>query len=562
MDPSGICNKIFNSSYWDRKDRSFPQSLLSKITFPFLAIASAGAYALSESPSLFGRMGKRKEAQRKEPPRVEKRLNSSLSKCAAIQPILLAKPQEQKISVTLLPISNAGFKAYSPITLPPVPHKGITVELPNIDEGEFRNTCWLNSIVEFVSAGTEFDSMFIQKSSGSSSSAQAQFRNIISTLRTGVIQSDEFANFHKGQKVECIPLEMYVNFLESLKTLKNPRTDNFFICKEITWRQDAVEYLLAFLDVFKWKPNMIDVPGDGNCLFYSLALAFKSHNIHGSIKNNSNAWADVPTDPSQKSQFNGNGSSTDRQKVLAAGQELREISLNWLQANRSNPEVHTALLSAVTDTEAARGSLLNPTLDQKYAQSIAEKWQGLDQLKYGNKYQNYLKANETLNSLDRRHSSLFKDVQNGTFSKITELENLRQKITFQKQLIIELKQPITQELIKAKLILDKEMDALNEKRDAEKISTYLEKTAQQDFFCGTAQILALSQVFNIPINVIYTDGQIRTFNAKPSHFSVTIAYINGNHFNFVPTRKLLFSEGFETHLENFQANHSIPHSAG
>ncbi|MBA3816908.1 MAG: hypothetical protein H0X29_10405 [Parachlamydiaceae bacterium] len=551
MDPSSMCNKVFNSTYWGRKDTPFPQSLFPKITYPLLVIASLATCALSKSSSLLGHIG-----QRKETPRLEKRLKSSVSQCAAVQSILPA--QQQKISVKLIPVPKDNIKSFQQIALPPVPPEGITVELPIIDEGGFRNTRWLNSILEFVSAGTEFDSILTQKTTYSASNAQAQFRNIVFTLRTGVMQSDEGAYFRKGQKVESIPIEMYANFLVSLKTLKNPRTDQFFINKEFTGRHDAVEYLMAFLEVFKWEPNMIDVPGDGNCLFYSLALAFKSHNVHGSLKNNSNAWANVPLDASQETQFKGNGSSSDKQKVLAAGQELREISLNWLQANRNNPEIHTALLSAVTDTEVARGSLLSSATDQKYVQAIAEKWQALDQLKYGNKYHDYLKASETLNRLERSYIALLKNVQYGAYYKTIELENLSHEIVSLKQLIlIDLKQPLSEEFTKAKLILDKEMDAIIEKRDAEKISAYLEKTAQKDFFCGTAQILALSHVFNTPINVIYTDGQMRTFNAKSGHFPVTIAHVNGNHFTFVPTRKFSLANDFDLHLENFQANHSI-----
>lgn len=286
----------------------------------------------------------------------------------------------------------------------------------------------------------------------------------------------------------------------------------------------------------KYELLKIDVPGDGNCLFYSIALALKFRSIPGPYKN-IDAWALVPTDASQKNQFKGDGSAVDRKKVLRAGQELRDTALNWLQENRSCPEVHIALLSAVTDTEARTS--LDPILDRKYDKLVAEKWQAIDQLKYGDHYQDYLNAKMTLNLLQKDHFALKKFIQNGDLSKIVDLENVNQQIAHQKQLIsIDLKQSFTDDLKKYLSTLEQEMDSIILARDKEKINLYLTQSAEQDFFCGTAQILALSHVYNIPISVIYGDGQTRTFNEKPGQSPIIIAHVGGNHFNFVYPNKL------------------------
>lgn len=134
-------------------------------------------------------------------------------------------------------------------TLPEASLEGIKVGLPNIDDkGGFGNTCWLNSILKFVSSGTEFDSMLTQKIPPEAINAQTQFRNIVSTLRTGITPD--------GQFVKSIPEKMYKKFLRSLKELRKPDKNEPIIPRYqgVGSQQDASEFLQAFGKAFEWQP--------------------------------------------------------------------------------------------------------------------------------------------------------------------------------------------------------------------------------------------------------------------------------------------------------------------
>lgn len=237
-------------------------SSTTKMIVPLGVVASLGAVILSQTISFFKRIRQKEDLSL-----LEERLNTIVKKqgsntlnarsktliAANTEPAIEKSEIEQTIQhpKQILPIvtpSTATHKPKNIATLPSVPHHGIKVGLPNItDKGGFGNTCWLNSILKFISTGTEFDSMLIQKISPNAREAQAHFRDIISTLRTGKTPN--------GETVHSIPEKMYKDFLKSLKELKQPDNNEPIISKEqcIGHQVDAFEYLRAFGKAFEWE---------------------------------------------------------------------------------------------------------------------------------------------------------------------------------------------------------------------------------------------------------------------------------------------------------------------
>ena len=72
---------------------------------------------------------------------------------------------------------------------------------------------------------------------------------------------------------------------------------------------------------------------------------------------------------------------------------------------------------------------------------------------------------------------------------------------------------------------------------------YIDMTKKDHVYCGIAQLFALTKKYNIPSRVLYNYGKDneyeQVFNheankiGKPTLPILTVAHINGNHFQFV-----------------------------
>lgn len=255
-----------NNPYINSNNRSASTTSSLSITpiVPLGVAASLGAAILSQTTSFLKRVRQKEDLSQLEQRlnAIVKKQNSNTSNAnsktlspANTEPVIKKseiKPTTQNPKEILPKATPSIVTPHKPkniATLPKVPHHGIKVGLPNItDKGGFGNTCWLNSILKFISTGTEFDSMLVQKISPNAREAQAHFRDIISTLRTGKTPT--------GETVQSIPEKMYKDFLKSLKDLKKPDKNESIIPKGqgIGYQQDACEYLQAFGKAFEWQP--------------------------------------------------------------------------------------------------------------------------------------------------------------------------------------------------------------------------------------------------------------------------------------------------------------------
>jgi hypothetical protein len=74
--------------------------------------------------------------------------------------------------------------------------------------------------------------------------------------------------------------------------------------------------------------------------------------------------------------------------------------------------------------------------------------------------------------------------------------------------------------------------------DDDNYENYINCTKEDRFYCGTAQIYALSLMYKIPIKLLKDGQQPVTFNeiVNQDHIPLpvlTIAHVNGNHFQFI-----------------------------
>lgn len=251
-------NGVNSSNLFCNSNTSTSTSLSStKIIVPIGIVATLGAAILSQTTSFF------KRSQNEDLAQLEERLNTLVKKQGSntlntspktfnsANTEAVSNTKTHEIEKTTQPIlsTSTPYKPKNIATLPSVPNNGVKVGLPNItDKGGFGNTCWLNSILKFISTGTEFDSMLIQKISPNAKEAQTRFREIIATLRTGKTPT--------GETVQTVPEKMYKEFLKSLKDLKKPDKNESIIPKGqgIGHQQDACEYLQAFGKAFEWQP--------------------------------------------------------------------------------------------------------------------------------------------------------------------------------------------------------------------------------------------------------------------------------------------------------------------
>lgn len=256
----GLQNTFNYSS--DSTSESSSLNLLSKIIFPFAILIFSAIAVTNKACSLFGRVNKDETPLKSKETTPSTKVSDPLAakrikelKDQYLLQLRNASESEENFYQTPIMMSPVDKPASTPQTqsdptpLPPVPREGINVGLPNInDSGGFGNTCWLNSILKFISCGTEFDDMLTQKISAESTLAQTKFREMVSTLRTGKTPD--------GQIVKSIPEKMYKEFLKSLKELKNLDNQAPIIPRNqgIGYQQDAYEYIQAFGRAFQWQP--------------------------------------------------------------------------------------------------------------------------------------------------------------------------------------------------------------------------------------------------------------------------------------------------------------------
>lgn len=215
----------------------------------------------------------------------------------------------------------------------------------------------------------------------------------------------------------------------------------------------------------------IEVPNDGNCLHYAIAvgLAKKYHNRPEIGKLNWNAPLEKLTGDLSK--------QAELLKEPAA--TLREQAAKYLKDNQGNDEISFALIEGILSHIDVAGGKIKDY--QKNMIPMLEK--EISKLK-------------SFRQTDDVRAQI-QEYQIG-------IKNYRDDIKFLQENLPDLDHP----------------------------NTYIQMSKKDRFYCGIPQVLALTKVYNIPIRVLYPYGE-QTFNEQPGKPIVTIKHINGNHFQYL-----------------------------
>jgi hypothetical protein len=268
------------------------------------------------------------------------------------------------------------------------------------------------------------------------------------------------------------------------------------------------------------REQMIRVPADGNCLFYSLGIGLRKKYMNYPEIQGKLQW-DV--NPEQLK-----GDLSQAKKLLEhPGNRLREQAALYLQQHQHEVNIIGALIDGISShNEAENRKIIN---DEKSAfESFKILMDGIEES---------LKENE-----------------NNLKTTIQGMENLSQDDDMQKVMTQQLEiflgniQDLYKQIQEANNILKIKQDSINSRRDKlvndNDFQKYIEITKKKDeeeqVFCGIAQLLALSKEYDIPVRIYYPyepEPYSQIYNEE-AHTErqlpiLSIHHSGGNHFDVV-----------------------------
>lgn len=229
------------------------------------------------------------------------------------------------------------------------------------------------------------------------------------------------------------------------------------------------------------EPTIINVPDDGNCLLYAIAIGLRKKYINEIEIQKKLQW-DIQVE--QLSEDLSHASNL----LKVPGSKLREQAAQYLENHQFEETIMLALLEGIgSHIEAAR-------------KKIEEEEAIIPIL---------MLDIEELESQPQTSS-----VKEELAAKREHLKAVQDSIEFQKAHM----------------------------PDEENFGSYIEITKGDHVYCGVAQIFALSKEYHIPIRVLYNYGKPnqyeQTFNQEANKERqhplpiLTLAHLNGNHFQF------------------------------
>jgi hypothetical protein len=236
------------------------------------------------------------------------------------------------------------------------------------------------------------------------------------------------------------------------------------------------------------KPTVIDVPDNGNCLFYALAVGLRKKYMNNTAIQEKLNWSAKPD------QLTGN-LKTAVDLLDPPGKKLREQAAAYLKEHLVDEEIMLALMEGVgSHIEVAQRKINEEEDALPFAREEVENLE------------------KELRSLPNQSSSYA-----GT---------LKQRIKENKDLIEKKEQSI--QFLRDNLPNEDDLPG------------YIDITEKDKVYAGIAQALALSKEYNVPVQVLNFYG---TPHEYPQLFEqadkqsqppiITIAHVNGNHFQFV-----------------------------
>lgn len=302
----------------------------------------------------------------------------------------------------------------------------------------------------------------------------------------------------------------------------------------------------------------INVPGDGNCLFYSVMMDFVNRpevQAQFTPEEWNREWNTVPKNNTERDEFSQKSNNPFTQEaaqgqVFTAAMTLRAITINWLKEHQNEEEVHTLLINPANEERATNPGQFKILSIRQIEDDISRQYDRLNNLRYGDEYAKASKRKKQLEEVVKKIEQ--------TQKKHPHLRNNKNL----NDTIVELNSKIAKE----KETMDKydknprendEIDRIQEyigQREKELtnliIKRYLELSANNpNMYCGTAQIKALSRHFKVPIQVLRENGPTEFHNTDEKGTqltgkTLTIAIVGDtqNHFNFIP----------EEHVQKFE----------
>jgi hypothetical protein len=236
------------------------------------------------------------------------------------------------------------------------------------------------------------------------------------------------------------------------------------------------------------EPKAINVPDNGNCLLYAIGIGLRKK------------YADYPT-VQEKLQWDVKPEllTGDLYKAVdlleAPGKKLREQAATYLEAHQADEdgEVMIALMEGI------------------------------------------------LSHLDVMRKKIEEEEAVIPFL-MEDIETLKEQLSKNPHSAL-LKQQLTQKQEQLKMIQDSVQYQRDNMPEEGELQTYIDITKKDHIYCGLPQVIALSKEYNVPIRVIYNydkpahQQNEQLFNDQsykdPAPPIITIAHVNGNHFQFV-----------------------------
>lgn len=256
--------------------------------------------------------------------------------------------------------------------------------------------------------------------------------------------------------------------------------------------------------------GVINVPDKGNCLFCAVAVALKIHHP----KNISN-WHVDPSDLV--------GDLGQRDDLFAVPEaSLREAAGRWLLDNYERGEVQAFVLDSLENEIHAVRTKVNDS------ESIISVLQNDIEVLEGRRTR--------LGTLPQKRAQLGELLK----SRVITKEEYDQRIENFRKNVEDLKVQLDQKEDQL-LSYHDEVKKLNETVHLMETDhrAYIQKALEKGIYAGTAQIVALSAIFDVPVTVHYGFNrryeEARTFNLNNSvKAPIHIAHVNGNHFQYYP----------------------------
>lgn len=219
--------------------------------------------------------------------------------------------------------------------------------------------------------------------------------------------------------------------------------------------------------------GLINVPDDGNCLFYSLAIGLKKKQADNRTVQETLHWMmnenDLIGDLSQA-----------YERLNEPGATLRSQAADYLKTNKDHQNISHALTEGILSHRDVEEIKIN---DERALLSLL--------------YEEMLEQQER----EPRNERLLEETRNQIQLIEASIQQLEHNLP-----------------------------------DPSNIEEYIERTKTSGFYCGLPQIIAISNKYEIPIRVLYRYGKQdqheQIFNQQLSGPVITLAHLNGNHFEF------------------------------